>query len=72
MNLPFEEVWLSDGKGPKSKITPQAFLQLPMAERIRHILKGTIEFVQDGETIGTREALLALHAIECAERQSAG
>ena len=60
MHLPFEEVWLSDGEGPKTKVSPKAFLALPMPERIRHILKGTVEFVHDGETISTREALLAL------------
>lgn len=68
--LPFEEVWIDDGRGPRRKISAEAFLALPMPERIRHILRQTIEFIHEGEVVGTRDALLALHAIECAEHHA--
>ena len=69
--LPFEEVWLDDGDGPRRTITIEEFLALPMPSRIRHILAGTIQFIEAGQPVSTPKALLALHAVECAEHAAA-
>jgi hypothetical protein len=55
--LPFDEVQVGD-----ERLNVAHFLALPLHERIRHMLAGTLTFFSRGEPVDRVEALKALRA----------
>lgn len=58
MSLP-DEIQLSTPEGIQS-ISVDAFLEMPLSQRVSHVLRGTARFFARGEEIEGKKALAAV------------
>jgi hypothetical protein len=54
--LPFDDVHVSDARGERV-LTAKEFFQLPLSQRLRHVIAKTATFMRDGEVVDAQTAL---------------
>ncbi len=60
----FDEVVVVERDGARRKYSTEAFLSLPLTQRVRHILARDLEFFLNGAPVEQRAALLSLRSAE--------
>jgi hypothetical protein len=64
-DLPFDEVFLAlDGK--QKAISAAAFFELPLSDRVRHVINRSVTFSASGVPIDQKAALAALRRYRAA------
>jgi hypothetical protein len=59
-NLPFDQVLIELGPGETARYGAQAFLDMPLHERVSLILGRQVRFLSRGQTVPASQALRAL------------
>lgn len=59
-SLPFDTVILREPGKPEQSLTPEQFLELPLYDRVRVVLRKELHFTRNGESVDKEFALQSM------------